>query len=290
MMERHSPLVSIIIPMWNTGSSAIEVVKKLLQQPYRQIEILVIDDGSTDDSLKQLQDLQTKTKDARLKVYHQANAGPSAARNHGLEKMRGDYVCFIDSDDGFDEQLITKLAERIEHNPKIALVGTSKQYIDLNTDTTKIICATPRRAQRADESLAAYAVWLMLLDGRLYSVTGKVYRAEPIRKHKIRFAEDWNFAEDTRFVLDYLAVADGEIDFILEPLYWYNFGTETSIVKHSALNWKNWQKSYRHLREWSRGVEKKLQLKTRVLLGLIYLRWRVSHYRSQKRARKAKSK
>lgn len=277
-------MVSVIIPVWNTGTSVTEIIEKLLRQLYRQIEILVVDDGSTDDSLAQLERLQKQLKDSRLKIYHQQNAGPSAARNHGLGKMKGDYVCFIDSDDDFDEQLIVKLAERIESNSRVALVGTAKKYIDLNNKTTKIICATPRRPQRKGESLAAYATRLMLLDGRLYGVTGKIYRAEPIRKHKIRFAEDWDFAEDTKFVLDYLAVADGEIDFILEPLYWYNFGTETSIVRHSALSWENWRRSYQHLYEWSRTIEKRLRFRTFVLLGLINLRWRVSHLRAQKRA------
>lgn len=286
MEQQRKPLISIIIPVWNTGNSAVKIIKKLLGQPYAQIELLVVDDGSTDDSLKQLKKLQDELNDARLKVYHQENAGPSAARNYGLERIKGSYVCFIDSDDDFDEQLIVKLEERIGRKPEIALVVAGKRYNDLNAHTTKLTCVSPRRARRANESLATYMIWLMLLDGRMYSVTNKIYRADVIRKHKLRFAEDWNFAEDTKFVLDYLAAANGEIDFILEPLYWYNFGTETSTVERSALSWENWQRSYQHLYDWAQKIEGRLTLKTRGLLQLINLRWRVSHYRSQKRAQK----
>lgn len=289
MKEQPTSLVSIIIPVWNTGSLAVKIVDKLLKQPYSQIEILAIDDGSTDDSLEKLKKLCKEAKDKRLKVYHQRNAGPSAARNYGLERMKGDFVCFIDSDDDFDEQLIVKLVSRIEHRKKIALVVVGKQYNNLNAHTTRITCTTPRHARCERESLASYLIWLMLLDGRMYSVTNKIYRAKVIQKYNLRFAEDWSFAEDTKFVLDYLAVAGGEIDFILEPLYWYNFGTETSIVKRSALSWQNWQRSYLYLRDWSNVIEEKLSLKTRVLLGLLSLRWHVSHYRAVKRAR-AKTK
>lgn len=286
MKEPHSPLVSIIIPVWNTGDSVVKIIKKLLNQAYRHIEIIVIDDGSTDDSLAKLKQLQQDVRDDRLKIFHQENAGPSAARNHGLEKVRGEYICFIDSDDDFDDKLITKLVASMVSNTLTALAVAGKRYTNLTNNTVKLTCVSRRHKRREHESLATYIIWLMLLDGRMYNVTGKIYKAEPIRKYNLRFAEDWNFAEDTKFVLEYLEVAKGEIEFILEPLYWYNFGTETSVVKTSALKWCNWQKSYQHLREWARRINRRrIRLSTSILLLLIGLRWRISHIRSVRRPR-----
>ncbi len=286
MKEPHSPLVSIIIPVWNTGDSVVKIIKKLLNQAYRHIEIIVIDDGSTDDSLEKLKQLQQDVRDDRLKIFHQENAGPSAARNHGLEKVRGEYICFIDSDDDFDDKLITKLVASMVSNTLTALAVAGKRYTNLTNNTVKLTCVSRRHKRREHESLATYIIWLMLLDGRIYNVTGKIYKAEPIRKYNLRFAEDWNFAEDTKFVLEYLEVAKGEIEFILEPLYWYNFGTETSVVKTSALKWCNWQKSYQHLREWARRINRqRMRLSTSILLLLIGLRWKISHIRSVRRSK-----
>ena len=81
------PLVSVIIPVWNTGKSVKALIESLFQQSYRNLEIIAVDDGSTDDSLRILQDL-AKT-DKRLKVIHQENGGAGAARNRGLKNATG---------------------------------------------------------------------------------------------------------------------------------------------------------------------------------------------------------
>ena len=102
----------------------------------------------------------------------------------------------------------------------------------------------------------------------------------------------WNvsgrdFAEDTKFAFDYLEAQDGEIVFIPRPLYIYNFGTETSTVRKSSLKWENWQKNYQELRDWMRrDGHGRIGLHARVLLALIYARWRIANYRSRRRAKK----
>lgn len=82
-----SPLVSVIVPVYNTGKVAKKVISQLLKQSYENIEIVVIDDGSTDDSLVRLQEVASK--DRRVKLVHQKNGGVSAARNAGIERARG---------------------------------------------------------------------------------------------------------------------------------------------------------------------------------------------------------
>lgn len=73
-------LISVIIPVYNTGQSAVRLISTLLKDPYKNLEIIVIDDGSTDDSLNLLKSLQ----DSRLRIIHQTNSGASSARNHGI--------------------------------------------------------------------------------------------------------------------------------------------------------------------------------------------------------------
>ena len=90
-----NPLVSIIIPVYNSSAFVVEAVRSALSQTYSQIEVIVVDDGSTDNSLQLLEDI----KDNRLRLFSQINQGACVARNRGLAEARGEYVKFLDSDD-----------------------------------------------------------------------------------------------------------------------------------------------------------------------------------------------
>lgn len=278
-----NPLVSVIIPVYNTGKVAKKVILQLLKQSYENIEIVVIDDGSTDDSLVRLQELAEKER--RVKLFHQKNAGVSAARNVGIERARGEYMVFVDSDDEVEPEFLAKLVEAMS-SPDVAVALTGKVHENLQDERRTKVVDQPRRARKKREKLANYMMYLLLRDGRMYSVTNKIFRAEVIRKLGLEFEEGRDFAEDTKFVLDYLQFQPGEIVFIPEPLYIYKFGTETSIVRGAATKWENWQKSYNDLKEWVKETGGG-GLKSWVLLQLVRARWRVSYVRSKKRAQKA---
>lgn len=100
-------LVSVVIPTYNRSKVLLKAVKSVLNQTYRNIELIVVDDGSTDDTLEVLQEVNDK----RLKIIHQNNKGACAARNNGIEHAKGEYIAFNDSDDEWtskklEEQLI----------------------------------------------------------------------------------------------------------------------------------------------------------------------------------------
>ena len=123
-----SSLVSVIVPVYNTGKVAKKVIRQLLEQSYQNIEIVVVDDGSTDDSLVRLQELAAKDK--RVKLIHQKNAGVSAARNAGIERARGEYMVFVDSDDEVRPGFIEKLVEAMS-DPGVAVALTGKVHQNL---------------------------------------------------------------------------------------------------------------------------------------------------------------
>lgn len=106
-----NPLVSIIIPIYNTEKYIYECLNSLINQSYSHIEIIVVDDGSTDNSLCLLKELSAK--DSRLKVFSQPNQGVSAARNLALSKATGTYVMFVDADDWIDPHTIEKCLQAI---------------------------------------------------------------------------------------------------------------------------------------------------------------------------------
>jgi hypothetical protein len=114
----------------------------------------------------------------------------------------------------------------------------------------------------------------------MYSSVNKLYRAKIATK--LRFDTKLNFAEDTKFVLDYLAKASGDPVFILSPLYVYNFGTETSTINSTAIQWKNWQTAYQNLKSW---LGPNSSIREKFWLHLVHLRWRISFLRSKRRAK-----
>lgn len=266
----EQPLISIIIPVYNTGSSALELINFLLKkQKYQNLDVIIIDDGSKDDSLKILNSI----KNAKVRVFHQENSGASAARNTGIKKSKGDYIIFLDSDDMIESEFISELAKKIQHS-NTNLVTTGKLYRRLGTNHQKILFNSPVPKKQPNESFKAYILKLMNIDGRMYSVNNKIFKSKIIKNNNLFFDTSMDFAEDTKFVLEYLNCVSGDIDFIYKPLYIYNFGTETSTVKTSSLKWSNWQKSYDHLKIW---IGDHPTLEEKQGLQKIYLRWTISH-------------
>lgn len=109
--SKKFPLISVIIPVYNTANTLTRCVESVCGGTYTNLEVILVDDGSKDGG-GELCDQLAKS-DSRIKVIHQRNAGLSAARNHGLEVMRGEFVTFIDSDDTMQPEMIDYLYHAI---------------------------------------------------------------------------------------------------------------------------------------------------------------------------------
>ena len=117
-----NPLISIIIPVYNVEKYLAKCVESVINQTYKKIQIILIDDGSTDNSGKICDDF--KLKDNRIEVIHKKNGGLSDARNAGLKIVKGDYIGFIDSDDYIEKDMYeTLLCLLIENNADISIVS-----------------------------------------------------------------------------------------------------------------------------------------------------------------------
>lgn len=265
-------LVSVIVPVYNTGSVAIPLLKSLLSSSYQDLELICIDDGSTDDSY---QKIKSNIKDPRFKLIKQKNGGPSSARNAGINISSGEYLFFVDSDDQVSPNFLTELTKAVS-TPDIDLAICGVYFHTVSTNSTYKTQIKLLKKQGSFESKAAYILRLLLSDGRMYNVTNKVFKSEIVRAHNLRFDESINFAEDLKFVLEYLKYASGDIKFVKKPLYTYNFGTPTSVIKKSAISRINWQTSFNHLRRWAKAVSRP-SLRANFRLGLIWLRWQFSH-------------
>lgn len=266
-----NPKVSVIVPVFNTGKVAAELTEKFLTM-YPNLEMILVDDGSKDDSYEELQSVAKKHTD-NVCAYHKENGGASSARNFGIEKATGEYIVFMDSDDEVREDYLVKLVDDITEE-NVDLVTTGKLYHRLATGQKKNLFTNEIKEKQPDETFKNYILRLLNSDGRMYSVNNKIFRADIIKKNHLKFDETATFAEDTRFVLDYLNHIEGEIKFIYEPLYVYNFGTETSTVTSSSLVWENWESAYDFVKKWVGEPITKEESKN---LKKLRARWKVSH-------------
>lgn len=110
----NSPKVSVIIPVFNTEVYVEEAVRSIMNQTLRDIEIIIVDDGSTDNSLSVIKKLALE--DDRIQYFSQINQGQSVARNVGIEKAKGEYIYFMDSDDILEEEAFASCVIMAEHN------------------------------------------------------------------------------------------------------------------------------------------------------------------------------
>lgn len=179
--------VSIIVPVYNSAAYLSACIASIVRQTYKNIEVLLIDDGSTDDSFEIC--TRFAADDERIKAIHQENKGVSAARNHGLDRMSGDYFAFVDSDDELKENAIELLMNDIlEHNADMA----SGVYSMVLTNGSIV-------SLYEDHSLNVYSGKEMLClslegDRQTNSACAKLYRNSIF--HSIRFVEGRSINED----------------------------------------------------------------------------------------------
>lgn len=121
----QTPLISVIVPVYNVEPYLRRCVDSILRQTYRNLEILLVDDGSTDRS-GTICDACAQ-QDTRVKVIHQKNQGQAAARNHGIDQAKGEYLSFVDSDDFIEERMLETLCrDAAEAGVMLAAAGFRK--------------------------------------------------------------------------------------------------------------------------------------------------------------------
>jgi glycosyltransferase involved in cell wall biosynthesis len=190
------PIISLIVPVYNSEEFLEECIESILNQTYIDFELLLINDGSIDNSGSICDSFSLK--DNRIKVYHKTNHGVSAARNLGLEKALGTWVVFIDSDDFV---LPTYLADFniSESNEDIIIQGL--QYF--NSKEKKYLNQIKyKNASSIKETSSEIIISNKLL--RSGYPVAKAFKMAIIRKWNIKFNESISFHEDHVFVFDYL--------------------------------------------------------------------------------------
>lgn len=202
--------VTVILPVFNAEKSVKKTIESVLKQTFKDFELIVINDGSTDDSLKVCQEIQKK--DDRIVIKNIENNGVSNARNIGLKMAQGEYIMFIDSDDEYFPTTLEKMVKNIEFSDlcvcnfsiskdnvliKSKKLNTDYKFCNINNDI------------------------IFLQKNNLFNVVwNKIYKRKTISENNIEFNKDISIAEDLEFNLDYIKYTN-KISYLNEVLYLY---------------------------------------------------------------------
>lgn len=219
MLEQEKK-ISVIIPVYKVEEYLKRCLDSVCNQSYKNLEIILIDDGSTDNSGMICDEYARR--DNRIKVLHKKNDGVSAARNTGLDLATGDYIAFADSDDFLDSDCLTILARQLElENADISICGMNIEDRDgffRPYWEQKDYCILSKEEQLSN-----------LITNRLYccSVCDKLFKSEILSA--VRFDREIAHNEDLLFVYEAMKHSEKAV-FTSEPLYFYcmNEGSATT--------------------------------------------------------------
>lgn len=206
--------VSIIIPVYNVSKYLDKCLDSVLNQTYQNLEIVIVDDGSTDGSGAICDEYALKDK--RISVYHQDNKGVSSARNYALNIISGKYVCIIDSDDYLSKNYVEAMLTSALNN-QLDFVCCGVYALEKEDGTCQFV-----KKSRDDQIKNRLETIELLFSQHGFNGWGvnKLYKTEILQTYNIRYREDLRFCEDEVFCLEYI-IHISKSRYIKDVLYHY---------------------------------------------------------------------
>lgn len=234
-------LVSVIIPVYNSEKYVEDTIKSILNQTYDDIEIITIDDGSSDGSAKVIKELIGIYNGKKtIKYYYQENSGVSIARNSGIEKANGEYIAFMDSDDLWEN---TKIEAQMKMIQKTSMKACYCGFLDFFQEDN----LTKKRKMKL---LSGRILYDFLKDDVICWTGTWVIEKSLVDKNNIRFTENCNWGEDLEFFFKIASIT--EVCCVEEYLALYrirpnSLTTSSSFLKrsediHVLINLDKWMK------------------------------------------------
>lgn len=210
---------SVIIPAFQCADSIESTVNSVLNSGLKDFEIIIVDDGSKDGTADICDNLGKKH--SQVTCIHKENGGVSSTRNRGIDVAQGEYILFMDSDDGYENGALSNVTELIEKNkPDLLIFGLSFDYYKGDTiyRSDKLIYPSEGTVSPSEWS----SCFSEMFDyNALSSACNKIFKTQIIKDNKIRFNKDVFLMEDFLFVLDYLRYTEN-ICLLPEAIYRYH--------------------------------------------------------------------
>lgn len=220
--------ISIIIPVYNSASCIERCLESLVNQTLKDIEIICVNDGSTDNSLEILN--KYSANDNRIKVYTQNNQGPSVARNLGISKANGEYIIFVDADDYTDLKMCEDFYNKaIKTNADIVVSDfyrISNMHSALDKRVEIVHNNISDEAFKFDDEIAN------IIPNVPYETCCKLYKSSFLKDADIKFPSDIFIAEDCCFFIN-CCFKNPTISILNKGLYYYFINSQNSLSKRS---------------------------------------------------------
>lgn len=224
-------LISIIIPVYNSEKYIEKCILSILNQDYKNIEVIAVDDGSSDNSLDVLNRLAKN--DARIKIYSKENGGVSSARNLAIEKANGAFISFVDSDDYLPENVISTLYSYVSDD--VDLISGSYVNIKLKKEYLRHNSQTIYPAQKYTSFLE--------YEHTNWGPCGKLYRKSIIDENNILFPIGVHYGEDHIFNLKYTKYAKNSFVITDKVVYCYNNRLRDNLCSRAFKDMANAEKA-----------------------------------------------
>ena len=207
-----SPLVSVVIPTYNRAFCIAGAVDSALGQTHRHVEVIVVDDGSTDDTPELME--ERYGSDGRVRYVRQPNQGTNVARNHGLALARGELVALLDSDDIWRKDKLERQLPLFAEDPRTGVVHSEARFVD---DDGRPLADYVRRVRGVDgDVLLALFEEFFLLSSAIVLRADVVRRAGGFRED-LRFGEDYDYFLRVAELCRVACVRDTLIDRVVRP-------------------------------------------------------------------------
>lgn len=220
--------ISVIVPVYNVEKYLDRCIESLVNQTYTKLEIILVDDGSTDNS-PIICDKWAK-KDSRIKVIHKENGGVSSARNNGIEVANGNIVHFVDSDDWLDKNAYFELMKNFDLS----------SFLVFNAYSYDGKCFEKIFDYENSELTDQNEIITELIKGNIgyTNCWCKLFLMEIIKNNNLRFRTDYKVGEDFYFLYEYAKLID-KVKFINLPLYYYDISREDSAMNSKGTGFLN---------------------------------------------------
>ena len=196
-------MISVIIPVYKTEKYLETALNSVLNQTYKDVEVILVDDGSPDNCPQLCDELASKY--TCVKAIHKENGGLSSARNAGVEEAKGEYLFFLDSDDAIEETTLADMVEIAEREKSDAVLPNT--YYKVFEDSDKKELAYHFSENLFESNPRDYAIEILIGKARGHRSTAVLYRTSVIIDNNIRFPLGY-IAEDFFFMMDFMAVAN----------------------------------------------------------------------------------
>jgi len=211
------PAISIIVPVYNTEQYLPRCIDSIISQSFTDFELLLIDDGSSDESGTVCDTYSAK--DNRIRVFHQENGGVSSARNLGLDNADGEWVYFVDSDDELLPDGLKVLTDNISDEVDVVMAG----YEDVDENGNKSCQTNESRTLILSQRQSVTTLYAGY--GLCYFYMGypwmRLFRNDLIKRINLRFDTEIAIKEDALFVMQYVCRSNGITKFTTRPVYRY---------------------------------------------------------------------